>query len=94
MDAIAIAEFWNKCIDISRNDDVFMAEWMLSLNKLKNKIRIDQTKMTKIFDFIDKDKNGFVDKIEFLLFLSMKFNNSEVSELQNELSMIVKQQMT
>ena len=93
VDIIQIASFWNEYIDISGNDDIFMSEWMSSLNRLKNKVKIDQAKMTKIFDFIDKDKNGFVDKVEFLLFLTIKFNNDEVTELQNELLKITKQHM-
>ena len=93
LDVIKIAQFWNDNIDIDSNDDVFMSEWMYSLNKLSNKVKIDQAQMTRVFDFIDKDKNGFIDKIEVLLFLTMKFDNEEVTELQNELFMIIKQQM-
>ena len=55
-----------------------------AMNKLEN-IAIDQAQMTKLFSFMDKDKDGIVDKIEFVLILTMHFQNIEISEMQQKL---------
>ena len=94
---IKIAKFWNDHIDIDGHGDVYMAEWMSALNKLRDdtnkSVIVDQAQITKVFDFIDKDKNQLIDKTEFILFLTMKFKNEEVKDLQNELITIIKEQI-
>ena len=76
------SQYNDEFIDVKKNGDVFMGKWMSSLNRLSS---------NTVFDFMDNDKNGFVDKVECILFSKIRFDNIEVTELQNELLMTIKQ---
>ena len=78
---IQLAKFWDDYIDLDNNGDVVMKEWIISLNELD--FEMEEEIKKKIFSSMDKCKNGFVDKQDFVLrFTTMKFEEPELIELQ------------
>lgn len=76
----ALEKAFDQYIDPDQNGDVDVDEWFLGLQKLN--VQLNETQQRKIYDFMDKDESGFVEKNDFVMFATARFDDEELQMLQ------------
>ena len=80
IDREALERAFDQFIDPDGNEDVDVEEWELGLEKLN--VSLSQEMCRKIFVFMDKDRSGYIEKPDFVLFCTAKFDTEELQSLQ------------
>eukprot|EP00484_Ammonia_sp_Unknown_P030256 CAMPEP_0197031706 /NCGR_PEP_ID=MMETSP1384-20130603/10628_1 /TAXON_ID=29189 /ORGANISM="Ammonia sp." /LENGTH=1144 /DNA_ID=CAMNT_0042461273 /DNA_START=74 /DNA_END=3508 /DNA_ORIENTATION=- len=76
----ALESAFDKYIDPEQNGDVDIDEWLLGLQKLN--VQLNETLQRKIYALMDKDDSGFIEKNDFVMFATQRFDNEELNLLQ------------
>lgn len=76
----ALEKAFDQYIDPDGNEDVDVEEWGLGLEKLA--VQLNEAMSRQIFNFMDKDKSGYIEKNDFVLFCTAKFDGEELQALQ------------
>ena len=86
----ALEAAFDKYIDPDKNGDVDVDEWLLGLSKLD--VTLSEPQQRKIYNFMDKDGGGFVEKSDFVQFATTRFDNPELLQLQKPILQAVRVQ--
>ena len=84
---VAVINVWDKYFDLTAIGNLLREEWIAKLRDLDNDIT--ETESDKIFGYMDRDKDGLIEKKDFILFSTVKLENvKEQEKLQNLLRVI------
>ena len=67
-----------------------MKEWLQRLKKLDE--QSNESECKAIFAFMDRNKDYLIDKTDFILFSTMKYDNAEIEKHQQILLKILQNQ--
>ena len=67
-------------IDVDNNEDIESDEFVNGLKKLKVKLNIKD--MQKVFNLMDFDKSNYIDRNEFAMFLTQRYESKQLSRMQ------------
>ena len=81
---IEISKLWDECIDIDKNGDISLEEWIAMFKTLNTEI----SESKRWFEIIAKDNKEFINKVEFVLYL-MDVGDQDALELQQRLMSIM-----
>eukprot|EP00485_Elphidium_margaritaceum_P001634 CAMPEP_0202688804 /NCGR_PEP_ID=MMETSP1385-20130828/4227_1 /ASSEMBLY_ACC=CAM_ASM_000861 /TAXON_ID=933848 /ORGANISM="Elphidium margaritaceum" /LENGTH=1128 /DNA_ID=CAMNT_0049343849 /DNA_START=77 /DNA_END=3463 /DNA_ORIENTATION=+ len=76
----ALENAFETYIDPEHNGDVDVDEWCIGLKKLD--VDLSEVQQRKLYMFLDKDDTGFIEKNDFVLFATQRFDNEEILALQ------------
>jgi len=76
----ALEKAFDQYIDPDGNEDVDVEEWQLGLEKLN--VQLNEAMSRRIFAFMDKDKSGYIERNDFVIFCTSKFDTEELQALQ------------
>ena len=76
----ALEKAFDQYIDPDGNADVDMEEWQLGLEKLN--VQLNETLSKQIFNIMDKDQSGYIEKNDFVLFCTAKFDTEQLQAFQ------------
>ena len=71
---------WKKFVDLSGDGDVDRKEWMAGAGRAK--IDLTVTELSLLFDYLDKEKTGFIDQNDFCEFMQMGYTNPIIKKIQ------------
>eukprot|EP01084_Bolivina_argentea_P085968 155399_1 len=80
MERETLERVFDKYIDPDQYGDIDVEEWCLGIDKLN--VQLNETQQRRIYTFMDKDKRGFIEKNDFVAFVTATFNNEELQQLQ------------
>eukprot|EP01084_Bolivina_argentea_P130504 230371_1 len=85
-----LQQIWDKYIDPYCNGDVDMEEWCLGMNKLN--VKLSEIQQRKVFNCLDNEESGFIDKDDFIQFLESKYENIELIQYQKRILDAIRKQ--
>eukprot|EP01083_Nonionella_stella_P300495 1026195_1 len=90
MEREALEKAFDQCIDPDENGDVDIDEWFLGIQKLN--VQLTETQQREVYKFMDKDQSGFIEKNDFVMFVTARFDTEELQNLQLPLLQAVRVQ--
>lgn len=75
-----IESIFDEFIDPECNGDVDVEEWCLGLSKINTPMNDSQ--MRQVFSLITKHDNEYIDRSDFVTFVTLRSNNPEIHVLQ------------
>eukprot|EP00490_Sorites_sp_Unknown_P017245 CAMPEP_0114697474 /NCGR_PEP_ID=MMETSP0191-20121206/73813_1 /TAXON_ID=126664 /ORGANISM="Sorites sp." /LENGTH=392 /DNA_ID=CAMNT_0001996591 /DNA_START=23 /DNA_END=1201 /DNA_ORIENTATION=- len=84
---------WTQYIDLQGDGDVDRKEWLAGAGRAKiqlneeagagrAKIQLNEEELNMVFNYLDKDKTGFIDKNDFCEFMQMGYSNVFIKKVQ------------
>ena len=67
-------------IDVENNEDIELDEFVNGLKKLG--VKLNNKDMEKVFNLMDFDKSSYIDRNEFSMFLTQRYESKQLSKMQ------------
>eukprot|EP01083_Nonionella_stella_P300493 1026192_1 len=86
----ALEKAFDEYVDPDQNGDVDIDEWFLGIQKMN--VQLNETQQSAVFRFMDKDESGFIQKNDFVMFATARFDAEELQSLQAPIRQAVRVQ--
>jgi len=82
LNLVALESFFNTIIDQELEGEITCVQWMSALKDFCP--NITEREMYKVFNYIDSEKEGYIDSVDFVTFCTTKKfeNNDDIQQLQ------------